>query len=545
MPDTVPDPSGGADRFLKLCSAYKLSQGWHANKRLGDVMMPWQERFFRALGHVNPHTGRRQINEAVLLVGKGSSKSTVLQAVTLAYVLDCAAAGRNYRMDALLLAADLRTAKLLFEGMVAAVLGDPFLKGQFRIDRKEVMLEHRQSGICIRALPCLLNSAVGRRAALAVFDELHQSARGNQFSEFHDQILRSQSNAEQPLRIYATTAAITSPAGIYAEKIGYAKRVQDGDIEDLGHYPALFRMPIEHDADIDFTNQQSWHFGMPSLSRNGGPGTQTTEALAEEVERAVKAGGSELALLLSQRFCVDENERGGASDRHMLSAWDSMPEPVMPERFDGEVGIGVDVGGLADLQSVTVCWRDLSVGPHFSMKTWQFLTQPAYEKQSVEGKTVIDMAIERGTCQLYATPDEMDSATAELIKGIVERCYAFPAIGGDAFGRSGVSARITGATNQPFVDLPQNWRLRGTWEQLEALPLDGQLHIDKCPLLKWNLGNVQVDLEAMGKVFFKKDASSAGHCRIDGVMSMLSALSLCTQEGVKKRQHFDPAAWIG
>lgn len=531
LPESSYDASGASDRFLKLCGAYRLNQGYQAGKRLGEVMMPWQERFFRAIGHINPETGKRQIKEAFLLVGKGSSKSTMVQSITLALVLDSAASGKNYRMDLLLLATDLRTSKLLFEGLRAAILSDPFLEGQFRISLKDVLIEHRQSGITIRCLPCLLSSAVARRPFAVVFDELHLAAKGNQFNEFHDQVCKGMSNADEPLRIYATTAAIGSPAGVYSEKLAYFKRVQDGEIIDPTSYPALFRLPLEFDASIDFRDPANFHFGMPSLSHGNGTGTQTVEALVEEIEKAVRVGGSELELLMSQRFCIDEDLRGGSSECNVLKLWDRMPEPDVEllDRYDGAVALGLDVGGLQDLQSLTFCWRDTTKSPLYNLRTWQFLTESGYERQSVEGKTIIDQAVALGTCLIYPTPDQMDSAMAQWANTIISRCYNFPIICGDKFGRTGVVERLTEITGQQFVDVPQNWRLKGAWQQLQALPLDGLLCMEKCPLIKWNLQNVRVDLEALGKVFYKKDASSAGQCRIDGVMSMLSALKMVSE----------------
>jgi hypothetical protein len=60
-----------ADRFVKLCCKFTLTQGAAAGKRFEDVILPWQHRMLHS---------SFQCRETFLVVGKGSGKTVGIAA---------------------------------------------------------------------------------------------------------------------------------------------------------------------------------------------------------------------------------------------------------------------------------------------------------------------------------------------------------------------------------------------------------------------------------------------------------------------------------
>lgn len=519
------DPYGHGAEFVKLMSAFVITQGEHSGKRMGSVMMDWQKVAFGTVFGAMDEDGERMVSEMLLLIGKGSAKTSTAAALAVAFAVHCGKTGKNHRTDILLIGTDVRTAKLSFDTAHAGIMADPYLRKEFRVLLREMSLIHNKSGCVIRCIPPKLEAAAGRRPSLAIFDEIWLSSTVNGFDDFRDQLKRGMSNAKEPLSVYLTTAAVNEPSGFYARTLDHADNVLEGKVIDTSFYPALFRLPVRHRPDISYLDPDVWHFGMPSLGV-----TQSFKSFKAEVDQAHARKGEDLRLLLSQRFCLDSKDRGGSNTHNISGYWSQIPEAAIPDQIYGPAAVGIDIGGLDDLQAVTLGWRDEQ--GIFNFVTRQYLLQSGFEKQSQEGKSIIQSGIDCGEIELYSTPTEMDAATIKYINECIVRCYNFPLVGGDRFGRGGVSADISAQTGTKWTDAPQNFKLRSVWEQLESLPLDDNVAMAKTPVLCWNFANLVVtDEGTAGRIFHKKDQSGGQRSKIDGAVSVLDALYLLNTIG--------------
>jgi len=263
------------------------------------------------------------------------------------------------------------------------------------------------------------------------------------------------------------------------------------------------------------------------------------DGLIDEYNAALKTGiDRDLALFLSQRLGVEPNDNKATGVAPLREFWPALPAPDEPGAWPVVVSLDPS-SGTDDPFAMCCMWRE---GNDVAFRVMQFLTAHGYSRAGDALRGVYDQAKACGELVVCDTASEMvDLVVAEVAT------YADGGeviIGGDAYGLTGLTERLSDVLWNEFATVSQGWKLLKSMELIDALALDGKLRPMRTPLLTFNIESLVLENGPKGRVFSKRDAglSGQGQAKIDGLMATLSALDLLYS---RPEQTFDAAALIG
>lgn len=218
------------------------------------VLMGWQ-CFVEAnlYGWIDRETGLRRYREALIIVGTGNGKSTML-AGNATY--GCCADGEN-GADIYLLANSKDQAGIVFNECMGQISSSKYLAPRFRTLRDGVFFDARQSSIKSRSSDS--KRLDGLNPHIAIFDEIHE------YREFKliDIIRRKTVKRSQPMVIYITTMGYVND-GPLAQMYGLFTDAMYGNLKQEVS-DRMFAYIAEIDDGDDVDDPTKWIKANPSL----------------------------------------------------------------------------------------------------------------------------------------------------------------------------------------------------------------------------------------------------------------------------------------
>lgn len=542
---TTDDPHGRGERMLRLTGAFMLTQGPFAGRRLGEVVLPWQEAATRYIFGQTDEQGDREVRRVGVVIGKGSAKTSLLAAWALAFVMDSVARGVNRRGLVVIVAAGISSATVAFQSIAEAINADEYLAGQFRSYTARRALKHTASGIEIRVLPPTLDAAVGLRPTFLAIDEIHVAAEENRdFATTIDQLRRGGANwGAEFLEVGVTTAPVARSVGFFASWLAEMQAVRDGKVADPSTLPVLYMWPTQRE-DISPEDPGQWFRGMPSLiTEPGGRGTMDAAQMLRELEEARREGGAgqSLELLLSQRLGILPAERKFASRTSLPDLWAQAPRvTALPRDAEMLVAALDPASGMDDIFSVVIAAQ---ADGHTVFIHRGFLLRQGLERVPASERAPFDAAIACGELTLHESYPRLEVAVFDLLDQVETATGITPVIGGDRYGVAGLVSRLEERRGKCWIDVSQGWKLASALAAVEGMLSGGQVAHGHQPLMCWALGNLVVDTSGPTTKFRKADSGMSGQGvrKIDPAMAMLSAVQLVA-EGPKP---FSVSSFIG
>ena len=516
--DMIPVPPDGeaSDAALYYVGLTKLTQGPLADRRFGEVVLPWQERIVRWLPHVD---------EIDIKCGKGSGKSFMVSAIALGMVMQWVSEGSHRRGLVAIMAANVESAKIVFTHIHEAILADSHLEKEFKSNVQSRSLTHIRSGIVIQIIPPMLKRAVGLRPVLLIVDELHEAAKASEFQTALLQLTQGGKNWDDFKRITITTAPPERAEGYYIDWLAMARAVRDGRIDNPRLLPVLFEFPVLQRPDLDPDDEAYWYFGMPSLIMEpGGMGTMDAKAMRDELQDALKkldiAGTETYQNLLSQRLGIEAEERQGSGLTYLADYWETGRADKLP---DAGYQLFVALDPSAGLDDPFAMVELRKIGGLFFFHSRQWLTQDGYDKSANVLKRLYDEAIEAGELHLVESSDDIEKEVHAACADLVAAHRDYPLFGGDAAGMAGMAERFRERFGD-YMAVPQGWQLMASFEAAVALVHAGRLRHIGQPLLTANVRNLRI----MNNRLVKNDgnAKGVGRDKIDAAMAMLSTIHM-------------------
>jgi len=270
--------------------------------------------------------GRRRVTSAVLQVGRGNGKTTLMAGLCL-YDL-CSGPGRrvyaiaNREEQAHIL---VDAAKLMVRRMTAT---DATVR-QYTVERRE-------HDCVLSALPARASSLDGLTPSLYIADEA---------AEYRDRFLSKLTSAiakrREALGVIISTPA-DNPDGLYGEKIEHAHAVLRGDIEDDSTVAMLYG--IDDDDELD--DESAWIKANPGM-QHGQPDVKSIRRRYNET-KTTPLGRAEFA---RYHACRMTEQRGGWLDMSFYPA----PTEIDWEALRGRVAwAGLDLSKTLDLTALVV-----------------------------------------------------------------------------------------------------------------------------------------------------------------------------------------------
>jgi phage terminase large subunit-like protein len=485
---------------------------------IGEACAPWVFDFAGAVfGAYDPDTGRREIKEFALVIPKKNSKSTIAAAIMLTLLI------RNWRQSAelIVLAPTIEVANNAYAPARDMVKHDEELSDLLHVQDHVRTITHRGTGATLKIVAADSNTVGGKKASFILVDEIHLFGSSPNAENMLREATGGLASRPEGCIIYLTTQSDKPPAGVFLQKLQYARGVRDGRIDDKRFLPVIYEFPQRMIDAGEHRKPENFHVVNPNLGYS-----VDREYLERELAKAEESGEESLRGFMSKFLNVEiglallSNRWPGAEFWEGQTRKGITLEAIL-ERSE-VVTIGIDGGGLDDLLGLAVVGRDSETREWLAWcRAWAHPS--VLERRKDIAPSLHDFSRSGDVVLVQRIGDDVDG-----VADIVEQVYAaglLHLVGLDPAGIGAIKEAIVmrEVDEEKLVGVSQGWRLGGTIKTAERKLAEGGLLVADQPLMRWCCGNARVEPKG-NAILITKQAS--GSAKIDPLMALFNAVSL-------------------
>lgn len=497
---------------------------------MGDACAGWVFDLAAAIfGAYDSTSGRRLIREVFVLVSKKNSKSTVAGAIMLTAMI------RNWRQSAqfAILSPTVEVATNSFAPARDMVAKDEELDALLHVQSHVKTITHRESNATLKVLAADSNTVGGLKAVGVLVDELHLFGKVASAENMFREALGGLASRPEGFVIYLTTQSDEPPAGVFKQKLEYARAVRDGKIFDPGFLPVIFEHPDDMAASGESLKLENMWMTNPNIGYS-----VDQEFLDREFKKASLAGGDSFRGFMAKHANVEigmnlRTDRWTGIDFWKQAANPEISIPWMIEHCEVVV-LGVDGGGLDDLLGLAALGREIKTR-RWILWTHAWAHRIALERRKEIAPRLLDFA-SQGDLTIVETPGDDVRELADYVMQF-KAAGLLPdknAVGVDAAGIGDIVAELVrperGLTTDQIVAISQGWRLNGAIKTCERRLAGGEMWHAGRDMMAWSVSNARI-VQVGNAVTINKQVS--GTAKIDPLMATFDAVSL---------MNLDPAA---
>lgn len=491
-----------------------------------ETVRPWVTEFVASIfGAYEPETGRRHINEFLLLISKKNGKSTIAAGIMLtALILNWRPSG-----EFIILAPTKEIADNSWKPIRDMVKADEELDDLIHVQDHIRTATHRKTGAILKVVAADSDTVSGKKAIGVFIDELWVfGSRANAAAMIREATGGLASRPEGFI-IYATTQSDDPPAGIFKSKLDYARKVRDGKIVAKKFLPVLYEFPDAMLEAGDHKKLENAYVTNPNWGLS-----VDIEFIEEKYSQAQIDGEAEVRGFLAKHMNVEIGLKL-ASDRWAgADFWEACANPQLTKeellRRSEVVVAGIDGGGLDDLLGLTLLGRCSETRRWLSWShAWAH--KIVLERRKEIAPRLLDFEKD-GDLTFVDKPGQDVKAVADIICEVID-LGLMPeekGIGVDAAGIGDIVEELCSeARGEPEVmqkrlsAVSQGWRLNSSIKTTERRCAGGELEHTGCALMNWCVGNAKT-VPAGNAVTITKQVS--GTAKIDPLMSLFDAATL-------------------
>lgn len=492
---------------------------------IAEACAPWVMDLAAAIfGSYNPETGRRLIKEVFVLVSKKNSKSTVAGAVMLTALI------RNWRQSAqfVILSPTLEVANNSFAPARDMVQKDEDLDTLVQVQTHIKTLTHRESNATLKVLAADSNTVGGLKAVGVLVDELHLFGKIPTAENMFREAFGGLASRPEGFIIYLTTQSDEPPAGVFKQKLDYARAVRDGKIVDPAFLPIIFEHPDDMVADGSARKLENLWMTNPNLGYS-----VDEEFLNREYGKAEMAGGDTFRCFLAKHANVEigmslRSDRWAGADFWEQQATTLTLDDVLSR--SEVVDVGIDGGGLDDLLGLAVAGRERGTG-RWLLWTHAWAHPSVLERRKSEAARFCDFERDGNLTLVDRIGDDVQDVANICLQ--VYESGLLDMIGCDQAGIGAIVQAIveSGVPEDMLIGISQGWKLTGAIKTTERKLAEGGLIHGGQPMMAWCVGNAKVEPRGNAVMITKQ---AAGTAKIDPLMATFNAVSLLSLNPVAK-----------
>lgn len=482
---------------------------------------PWIFDFVGSIfGAYDPKEGRRLISEFFLLISKKNSKSTSASAIMLTALI------RNWRESAefLILAPTVEIANNSFYPARDMIKVDEDLDALMHVQEHYRQITHRQTGAILKVVAADSETVGGKKATGVLIDELWLMGKRPNAENMLREACGGLASRPEGFVIYLSTQSDEAPAGVFKQKLDYARGVRDGRIDDNRFLPVIYEFPESILKEKKHLDPKVFYVTNPNLGAS-----VDEEFILREFKKAEEMGPESMQGFLSKHLNVEmglslKSQRWAGADFWREAAGEVTLESLF-ERCE-VMTIGIDGGGLDDLLGFAVLGR-ITDSQDWLLWTRAWVHKIALERRKSEAARYRDFAKDGDLIIV----DEVGQDIKQ-VGDIVEQCEKtglLDRIGVDPVGIGDVVDEIQfrKIEHDRVVGIGQGWRLNGAIKTLErrvAGKEDGpKVTHGGQAMMDWCVGNARVEVTKTAVMITKQ---SSGTGKIDPLMASLNAVAL-------------------
>lgn len=494
----------------------------------GESCAPWVFDLVASIfGAYNVESGRRLITEWFILIPKKNSKSTIAAGIMMTALI------LNWRASAefSILAPTVEIANNSFYPARDMCLErvDEDLAALIHAQSHVKTLTHRESGASCKVLAADSNTVGGKKGVGTLVDELWLFGKMPNAENMLREATGGLASRPEGFTVYLTTQSDDTPAGVFKQKLQYARDVRDGKVHDPRFVPIIYEFPADMIKAGEHLKPENFGMVNPNLDYS-----VDREFLERELVKAQNAGRESLCGFLAKHLDVEiglalGSDRWAGADFWEAQADASITLDSMLERCD-VITVGIDGGGNDDLYGFSALGKDTASGELLAWSRAYALPIVLERRKDIserlldfvkDGDLVIVAKIEDAAAQVVALIQRIDEAGKLGALDDGKR----KAIGVDSacIKQTLDALNAAGYPDDAICSVSQGWRLGSSIKSTELyLSSETLKHADQ-PMTDWCVGNAKVEMRANSVIITKQASGSA---KIDPLMSLFNAVEL-------------------
>jgi phage terminase large subunit-like protein len=527
-----------AEQALAVFKALRIVDA-PGSPTFGECCAPWVFDLVASIfGAYDPDSGRRLITEWFVLIPKKNAKSTIAAGIMMtALVL-------NWRQSAefSILAPTIEVAGNSFAPArdMCSERHDDELSALMHVQTHVKTITHRDSGAILKVVAADAETVGGKKGVGNLIDELWLFGKQSGAENMLREATGGLASRPEGFVIYLTTQSDDPPAGVFRQKLQYARNVRDGKIVDDRFVPVIYEFPpdmIERGEHKDPAN-----FGMVNPNLNY---SVDREFLEREFMKAENDGPESMRGFLAKHLNVEiglalMSNRWAGADFWEKQADETISFETMLQR-SSVIAVGIDGGGNDDLYGFTALGKDKKTGDLLSWsRAWALPI--VLERRKEIADRLRDFA-KQGDLVIV---QKIEDACEEVV-GLIKRVDAAGLLGTLDDGKrkaigvdpAGIKQTLDALNAAEYPDhqvcaVSQGWRLGSSIKSTELyLSSEALSHADQ-PLMNWCVGNAKVEPKG-NSILITKQAS--GTAKIDPLMSLFNAVELMARNPAAAREY--------
>lgn len=514
-----------AEAALEVFKALRVTD-LQGKPTFGEVCAPWVFDFVAAIfGASDPETGNQLISEFFLCISKKNAKSTIAAGIMLTALI------LNWREDEelLILAPTIEVAQNSYKPAAAMVRADPELMDLLHIQDHLRTITHRVTKAALKVVAADTDTVSGKKSGRILIDELWVFGKRPNADAMLREATGGLVSRPEGFVIYLTTQSDSPPAGVFKDKLDYARDVRDGKVIDRKFLPVIYEFPKEIvDAD-GYLDPANFYMTNPNLGRS-----VSQEWLERELGKELAKDASTRATFLAKHLNVEigmnlrSNRWSGAE--HWAARGDTaLTMQAVLDRSEVVV-VGIDGGGLDDLFGLSLVGRDRET------KDWLAWSHAWAHKGVLLRRMAIAPRLRdfEQAGELTIVGDELAdvSAIIEVVRevkelGLLASVSVDPAGLGELV--DALSEIEVTPENGLLIGAPQGYAMMNAIKTTERKLANGTLRHNGSALMAWAVGNLKIEPTATA---IRATKQNAGDAKIDPVMALFDAVTVMCRNPV-------------
>lgn len=496
---------------------------------MGEACLPWVKELVAALfGSYDPERRRRLITNYFLMVSKKNGKSMIAAGVMLtALILNTRAAG-----EFIILAPTKEAADNAYKPIREMILADADLSARFQEQQHYKTVTDRLNNATLKVVAADSATVTGKKAIGVFIDELHEFGKSAKATSMLTEATGGITSRPEGFVFYCTTQSENPPAGVFLDKLNYARKVRDGKVVDRRFLPVIYEFPdhmLEAKAYEDLENayitNPNWNVSVDS------------EVIAQKIQEADEAGEHAVRDIRAKHLNVQVGMNMSAQRWTGADYWEQNGDKRVTVDYiiaNSEViTIGIDGGGLDDLLGLGIEGRE--TGKESCLLWNKAWVHPIGIERRKSEASKYHGFVSDGDLVIVERPRQDVEELAALCKKVYD-AGLLAKIGLDPERTHKVVFKAlidAGIPEDLIIGISQGWKLTGAIAVAELALKDGQLTHADSPMMAWSVGNAKV-VPSGNAVLITKQAS--GTAKIDPLMASLNAITLMATNPEAKRK---------
>ena len=500
----------------------------------GEVTREWAREFIAAIfGAYDTKSQERLITEFFLLISKKNSKSTLAAGIMMiALILN-----ERFSAELAIIAPTKEVANNSYNPARDMILEDPELSAIFNVSDHTRTITHKGTNSTLKVYAAESDTLGGSKFCYVLIDEVWLFGKRANAASMLREATGGLASRPEGFIVYLSTMPDEQPAGIFKQKLDYARGVRDGKIVDPQFLGLLYEFPEKYIEDELYLDPENWYITNPNLGAS-----VSTNFLLREFKKAQDEGKEELQDFTAKHLNVQIGISMRANRWAAVDFWEPAAAPIpfpLEELIEASevITIGIDGGGLDDLLGFAVVGRlpvvlreyeDSITKQKVQIKPWWVWTRAWCHTIALERRMSIAPTLEGfakdGDLIIVKNIGDESEQVAQLCKQVFDS-GKLDQIGLDPLGIGTLIEELDAVEipSDKIIGVSQGFKMSGYIKTAENKIARKHLIHASQPLMAWCVGNSRTIVRGSGTMISKAES---GIAKIDPVIGMLNAVAL-------------------